>query len=67
MRKYLIIKESFSFRGTNSDIYGTKAEFRGTDSEFLWDKNGVPRDKNGVDMYMWDKFGLQTGQIRNKR
>lgn len=67
MRKYLIIKESVSFRGTNSDTYGTKAEFRGTDSEFLWDKNGVPRVKNGVDMYMWDKFGLQTGQIRNKQ
>lgn len=67
MRKYLIIKESFLFRGTNSDIYGTKAEFRGTDSEFLWDKNGISRDKIGVDMYIWDIFGLQTGQIRNKQ
>ena len=67
MRKYLIIKESVLFRGTNLEIYGTKAEFRGTDSEFFWDKNGISRDKNGVDMYMWDKFGLHTGQIRNKR
>lgn len=67
MRKYLIISESPLFRWTNSDIYGTKAEFRGTDSDFLWDKNGVPRDKIGVDMYIWDIFGLQTGQIRNKQ
>lgn len=67
MRKYLIIKESVLFRGTNSDIYGTKAEFCGTDSEFLWDKNGISRDKIGVDMYIWDIFGLQTGQIRNKQ
>ena len=67
MRKYLIIKESVLFRGTNLEIYGTKSEFRGTDSEFLWDKIGISRDKNGVDMYMWDKFGLHTGQIRNKR
>ena len=41
MCKYLIIKESVLFRGTNLEIYGTKSEFRGTDSEFLWDKNGI--------------------------
>ena len=63
----MIIKESVLFCGTNSDIYGTKAEFSGTDSEFLWDKNGISRDKIGVDMYIWDIFGLQTGQIRNKQ
>ena len=65
--KYLIIKESFLFRGTKSDICGTNSEYRGTFSEFSWDKNGIPRDKNGVDMYIWDRFGQQTGQIRNKQ
>lgn len=65
-RKCLITNESFPIGGTNSDFYGTKTDFLGTFSEVGRDRFGFLRDKKGVGESLWDKNGVNTGQIRSK-
>lgn len=65
-RKYLITNESYPFGGTNSELYGTKTDFLGTFLEVGRDRFGFLRDKKGVGESLWDKNGVNTGQIRSK-